>query len=72
MDNSPKGEVAIKAVERERKLFREKALRPPLKLTIDTVDPHGNIILLTYLYTFLCAIWTDHLLLLSINNRHYF
>ena len=48
MDNSPKGEVAIKAVERERKLFREKALRPPLKLTIDTVDPHGNIVLLTY------------------------
>ena len=43
MDNSPKGEVAIKAVERERKLFREKALRPPLKLTIDTVDPHGNM-----------------------------
>ena len=72
MDNSPKGEVAIKAVERERKLFREKALRPPLKLTIDTVDPHGNILLFTYLCTFLNAICTDHLLPLSINNRHLF
>ena len=56
MDNSPKGEIAIKAVERERKLFKEKALQPPLKLVIDTPDPKGNIVLLINLCTFLHAL----------------